>query len=59
MLFPDIKAYFIEQESEEDEGYLFDLEECRTLNDLLQVVGEYHNIDDLETAMFIFNKVCS
>jgi len=59
MLFPDIKTYFIELEADEDELYLIDLESTHNLGEFIQVVEEYHNIDDLEAATLILNKVCS
>jgi hypothetical protein len=63
MLFPSIKEYFIEIElddSKEDESYIADLEDCRSLEQLQLVVMNYHNlIDELEAASFILNTVCN
>lgn len=59
MLFIDIKNYFVEKEVEnyEDEDYINDLENSKDIDQLITVVADYHNMDDLESASFILNKV--
>lgn len=59
MLFPDIKVLFIERETEknEDELYLLDLEDCNSIDQLKDVIMDYHGFDDLEAANYILNQI--
>lgn len=58
MLFPDIKSYFIEQESNAGESYINDLEATNSIEEMIQVVADYNGTDDFEAAYYILNNVC-
>lgn len=59
MLFPDIKSYFIEQETEskQSENYLEELEYCSLMDQMIQIVADYYRQDDFEAAFYILNII--
>lgn len=59
MLFADIKSYLIELEQDQDELYLEDLDNCANIDQLIQIVAEYHGVDDLEASRLILDKITS
>lgn len=60
MLFPEIKTYFIESEIESQAGheYVRELEDSRSIEEMIRIVGEYNNQDDFEASEYILKQVC-
>jgi len=61
MLFPDIKAYFIERETDthlhQDEQYLEELEDSSNMDQFISVVADYYHLDIYEASHYILDQI--
>jgi hypothetical protein len=60
MLFSDIKMYFVEVEidNQADEEYIKEIEDSRSIEELISIVSDFNNQDEFEASYTILTSIC-
>jgi hypothetical protein len=60
MIYPDIKSYFLEAEIDNgaDSDFINDIEKSRSVEELIQIVSDWNNMDEFEASHYILTTTC-